>query len=204
MRSRPNWVVLGLGALIVIVLFSYPQWRTVLNRRSVTPGGAYGGVSQPQQDILVQMRRTQGANPDLAYQALLTSVPAPTSDAPTPDGTQMQAIAGGDFVTLDAVHTATGHVTLYRLSDNSSMLRFDNFTVSNGPDLKVYLCAATNPQTAADVQTGKLQFQVGALKGTIGAQNYAAIPSDLDLSRYKSVVIFSESLQAVYSSAALN
>jgi len=206
MRYRPNWTLLGLGALIIIGLFTYPRWRTLLNRRSTTSSSAYSDVSAAQQDILLQMRRTPNANPDVAYPFLLTSVPAPTSDAPTPDGAQMVAIASGDFVTLDAVHTATGHATLYRLNDGSAMARFDNFTVSNGPNLNVYLSKTANPLTAADLHgSDNSQFLLGPLKGTTGAQNYPSIPPDFQtLNQYKSVVIFSDSLQTVYSSAPLN
>jgi len=204
MRIRPNWLLLGVGALLVAALFLYPQWRTLLNRRNASTGGLYSAVSSEQRAVLIGMQRTPNANPDQAYQALLITVVAPTSDAPTPDGTTMQLIKEGDFTTIDAVHTATGHAALYRKADNSALLRLDNFTVSNGPNLEVYLSAAANPQTVDDFKTNKLQFAVGALKGTTGAQNYDTIPPDLDLTRYKSVVIFSDSLQAIYSSAALN
>ncbi len=204
MKNRPPWLLLGLGALVVLVLFTYPTWRKFLPTRTGSGSTTdFSQASAAQRDLLLQMRRTPGADPATVYQSMLTVVPAPTSDVPTPDSVQAQPIKSGDFLTIDPIHTASGHVTLYRLTDNSLLLRFDDFSVTNGPSLNVYLCAAESPLTAADLATGKLQLLVAPLKGSTGAQNYTRIPPELDLSRYKSVVIFSETLQAIYSSAPL-
>src|SRR5579859_1907119 len=138
MKSRPPWLLLGLGALVVLALFTYPTWRKVLTFRGGGSSTDYSGASSAQQDLLLQMRRTPGADPQTVYQSMLTVVPAPTSDAPTPDPSQAQPIKSGNFVTIDAIHTATGKAILYRLTDNSLLLRFDGFSVTNGPALSVY------------------------------------------------------------------
>ncbi len=207
MKSRPRWLLIALGALVVVALFTYPTWRDALKTWLASRGGIstdFANVSAEQRDLLLQMRRTPDANPQAVYQAMLITVPAPTSDAATPDPALAQPIRSGDFITIDPIHTASGHATLYRLNDNSLLLRFDDFTVTNGPGLSVYLSANPAPLTIDDLQTGKLQLLLGSLKGTSGPQNYTRIPPELDLTRYKSVVIVSDSLKAIYSSAPLN
>jgi len=68
----------------------------------------------------------------------------------------------------------------------------------------VYLSTAVLPKTAAELQTGQSQISLGPLRGTIGSQNYTRVPLGLDLTRWKSVVIYSEDLKTVYSSATLS
>ena len=205
MRNRPRWLLLGLGALIVLALFTYPTWRKFFSARSATSVD-FANISDDQRSLLLQLRRTPSAVPQIAqtvYAAMIITVPAPTGEVPTPDTTSAQPIRSGDFVAIDSIHNGKGTATLYRLTDNSLLLRFDPFTIVNGPDLTVYLSASAAPLTAADLATGQLQLKIGALKGTNGPQNYTRLPPELDLTRYKSVVIYSESLKMVYSSAPL-
>src|SRR5579859_5898334 len=159
MKNRPRWFLISLGALIVAGLFTYPTWRSALKNYLASRGSSsdFSNVSPEQRDLLLQMRHTPNANPQAVYQAMLVTVPAPTSDAPTPDPALAQPIRSGGFVTIDPIHTASGHATLYRMNDNSLLLRFDDFTVTNGPGLSVYLSANPAPLTIDDLQTGKLQ-----------------------------------------------
>jgi hypothetical protein len=205
MRNRPRWFLLTLGALIVLTLFTFPTWRKFFSARPASSAD-FANISDNQRSLLLQLRRTPSAVPQIAqtvYAAMIVTVLAPTSDAATPDSTNAQPIRSGDFITIDPIHTAQGTATLYRLTDNSLLLRFDNFSVTNGPGLTVYLSAAAAPLTADDLATGQVQLKLGALKGTSGSQNYTRLPPELDLTRYKSVVIYSESLKTVYSSAVL-
>jgi hypothetical protein len=201
MRYRPNWGLLLLGALIVGALFTYPIWRTFIVVR--TSGLDFSDLNQNQQNALIQIRRTQGANAQAtSYYALKTIIPAPTQDYPTP-GSVSQAVKAGQFIQIDAIHSGSGRATIYRNSaDNSLTLRLDEFTVINGPGLRVYLCVTPTPKTAAEVKSGDY-FLVSTLKGTIGNQNYE-LPPELQLARYRSVVVFSEEFGVVYTSAALN
>ncbi len=132
---------------------------------------------------------------------MLTVVPAPTAEQPTPVLRDAQAIRFGQFSDLDALRLAKGDVTLYRSADGSLLLRFDNFAGTNAPDLGVYLSGNEAPKLATDLDvTGASRFPVGPLKGSKGNQQFN-IPKDLQLARYKSVVIYSDSLQLVYAYA---
>ena len=108
-------------------------------------------------------------------------------------------IARGSFADADAVHKGTGDALLYRLPDGRHVLRFEDFRVTNGPDLHVYLAARPGVRKAADV-TDDGFHDLGALKGSIGNQNYE-LPADLDPGEWRSVVIWCELFGVLFSPA---
>ena len=109
-------------------------------------------------------------------------------------------IARGSFRDADAVHRGAGAATLYRLADDRHLLRLENFRVTNGPKLVVYLAVHPDPQSAADVLEGFVSL--GELKGNVGSQNYA-VPDGIDVSGYRSTVIWCELFDVLFSSAPL-
>jgi hypothetical protein len=133
---------------------------------------------------------------------MLTEVPVPTQEQPASIPKGAQVILTNDFEKLDALRLAEGKVTLYRLIDDSILMRFSPFKVTNGPQLSVILSPSEAPKTVQDLGGLVPDFTVGALKGSTGDQDYT-IPKELSLARYNSVVIFSEGLQVVYSFAPL-
>jgi hypothetical protein len=205
MKYRPRWSLLGIGAIIVVVLFTYPQWHTFLQRR--TGGGLYPNASDAQREVLGKMNKIDPSSvpnaAPTAYVSMLTVVPAPTKEEPTPDLPDAQIILSGSFADLDALRTASGDISLYRSADGSLLLRFDNFSVANAPQLTVYLCGNAQPQLSTDLDIpGASRFPVGPLKGTKGNQQYS-LPRELTVSRYKSVVIYSDGLGLIYAFAEL-
>jgi hypothetical protein len=82
-----------------------------------------------------------------------------------------------------------------------SILRFTDFKVTNGPDLKVWMVKAENIERAADV-TASEWLTLGPLKGNIGDQNYV-LPEGMDISAFKSVVIWCEQFGVLFASAML-
>jgi Electron transfer DM13 len=90
---------------------------------------------------------------------------------------------------------------VYRLNDDSRVLRLENFRSTNGPNLYVYLSGDASPRNSAQLHENGA-FEVGRLKGNIGNQNYA-LPSGVDLSKFKSVVIYCKQFHVVFGSAEL-
>lgn len=183
---------------MVVALFTYPVWRGWL--RPPQAQRAFALASDAQREVLLRDRDRDSAA--TAYAALLVTVPAPTG-VPTAPG--LDALLGGRFTEIDAVHRAEGRVRIYRLTDSSVILRLeDNFAVTNAPDLALYLSGNVEPLTPADLTTGDVSaFQVGRLVGSSGEQQFT-IPSQLRLERYRTVVIVSEALNKVYSVAPLS
>jgi hypothetical protein len=78
-------------------------------------------------------------------------------------------------------------------------LRFEDFSVTNGPDLHVLL--AVDPAPASREDLGDY-VDLGSLKGNLGSQNYE-IPPGTDLSQFKSVVIYCVPFHVVFATATL-
>lgn len=111
-------------------------------------------------------------------------------------------LASGNFVDADAIHKGTGVAEIYEGADGKRIVNFSNFEVTNGPDLEVWLVAHENPMDASTVKNSDY-IALGALKGNVGNQNYQ-IPESVDLSKYKSVVIWCEQFGVLFSTAALS
>src|SRR2546428_8220412 len=73
-----------------------------------------------------------------------------------------------------------------------AFLRFQDFEVTNGPDLHVYMTSGGNISTGMDL---------GKLKGSIGDQNYAL--NGVDLKNYDTVVIYSQPFHIYFAQAKL-
>ena len=110
------------------------------------------------------------------------------------------AILSGQFRGADEFHQGSGTATIYQLEDGSSVLRFEDFDVTNGPDLHVLLVPHPDPSARDDI-TGYIDL--GSLKGNIGNQNYP-IPADIeDVAAFGSVVIYCEPFHVLFASASL-
>lgn len=128
------------------------------------------------------------------------AAPSSESDAAEPAGPI--ALRSGEFGDIDAVHKGEGTAALYELQDGRRVLRLDDFKVTNGPDLYVYLSADPAPRDSDELHEGKA-FEVAKLKGNIGNQNYE-LPADLDLSGFNSVVIYCKPFRVIFSTAELS
>src|SRR5215475_3671515 len=98
MKYRPRWSLLILGAIIVALLFTFPAWRRIFTGRASQ--GAFPAASEAQKLILAGMNQTPGSPAATAYIAMLTVVPAPTNEQPTPELPSAQVILTGDFAQL--------------------------------------------------------------------------------------------------------
>ena len=79
------------------------------------------------------------------------------------------------------------------LTNNQYMLKLENFSTSNGPDLKVYLSMASSPSGF---------ISLGDLKSTNGNQVYE-ISGTPDFTKHKFVLIHCERYNHLYGSAEL-
>lgn len=127
--------------------------------------------------------------------------PDQTVDEGMAMASEPQVLERGKFRDADSVHRGSGDALLYRLADGSHLLRLENFKVTNGPDLVVYLAKHSDPSSPAQVTSGFLSL--GKLKGNIGNQNYL-IPAGTDLSEFNSAVIWCELFGVLFSTAPLS
>ena len=151
---------------------------------------------------------TATATPTPSPAPTATSVPTATpTPSPTPTPTPTPTPAGavklkvGEFMDQDSIHRGSGTAIIYRGPDGSLLLRLENFSVTNGPDLHVYLSPHHNPDRGGQVRaTGYVDL--GELKGNRGNQNYP-IPAGVDVGIQQSVVIYCVPFSVVFSVAML-
>lgn len=135
-----------------------------------------------------------------ATQAMSTAMAEPTNmiEEAMPEA-EMQLLAQGSFYNI--IHVGSGQALFYQLSDGSRILRLQDFEVDNGPELHVYLVPIDPvPSSIGTEIPGAVDL--GFLKGNIGDQNYE-IPADLDLSQFKSVVIWCQPFRVPFIAAPL-
>jgi hypothetical protein len=126
------------------------------------------------------------------------SVEAQPTNETAATGTE-QILLQGSFYNVE--HLGSGEAVVYQLADGSRILRLQNFSVENGPDLYVYLVPIDPVPSGSGSEIADFH-SLGRLKGNIGDQNYD-IPADLDLSQYKSVVIWCQAFAVPFSAAPL-
>ncbi len=99
--------------------------------------------------------------------------------------------ANGSFIGYGS-EKVSGQAKIF-LTNDQYMLKLENFSTTNGPDLKVYLSKAASP----------LDFiSLGDLKSTNGNQVYQ-ISGTPDFSKYRFVLIHCERFNHLYGSAEL-
>lgn len=129
-----------------------------------------------------------------AMEALGQKMPDTVADEPMASEPTMAV--SGMFKDADSFHRGSGTATVYVLPDKNRVLRFEGFSVTNGPALSVYLVRGAD----GDVDSGFLDL--GKLKGNKGDQNYE-ISADIDLASYKSVIIWCVPFGVTFATATL-
>lgn len=108
-------------------------------------------------------------------------------------------LAKGTFTDVDGFHKGSG-TALVASVGSDRVLRLEDFRVTNGPDLYVYLAAHPQPRSRPELEQGHISL--GRLKGNIGSQNYP-IPKSVRLDAYQSVVIYCRRFHVLFSTAML-
>ena len=108
-------------------------------------------------------------------------------------------LSSGSFHSV--AHETKGAASIHQLADGKRILRFTSFETSNGPDVHVYLIAASDASDSATVKKAGF-LELGSLKGNIGDQNYD-IPADVDLAKYHAVTIWCKRFSVNFATAPL-
>ncbi len=112
--------------------------------------------------------------------------------------THAQKLLTGSFKGI--AHQTAGQAMIYEL-DGRRVLRFTQFSTSDGPDVHVYLVAA--PDASSDDVVRHAGFiNLGKMKGNQGDQNYD-LPSNADLSMYRSVSLWCERFNVNFGACTL-
>jgi hypothetical protein len=94
-----------------------------------------------------------------------------------------------------------GTAKIYDVGNGTRILRLENFFVTVNSDLEIRLSELTAPKSTPEVE--KAAFKVVApLKATVGSMNYE-VPKDIDISKYRSIVIWCEITRNAYAAATI-
>ena len=202
--NAQRWIAVGMVALLVLCLASSGVWLPFFAEDvTPTPTATLFAVATTE--------REETPMPTLPFGVTITV--QPTLDPVVVElmretgleslgvGDEPFITMAGDFTVIDPMHRAEGTASIYQIGDVKRALRLDPFTVANGPDLHVILSQHPEPRTSAETLLPS-HVDLGPLKGITGAQNYD-IPDGVSMSMHKSVVIYSLSLNLVFSTATL-
>lgn len=188
------WRHKALSAAVAIVLvvvaipagnyFLSPLWeRSFLEEQSplALAGGATPGSPRP--------TPTQPGGTEAPGEAPTPAATPSVSPAFEPRVTHRGEISGADDF-----HFGRGTALLIETDTGQYTLRFEEFSVRNGPDLFVYL---TPDKDSADGA-----INLGDLKATDGAFNYD-VPDGTDVSQFKYAVVWCREFDVLFASAPL-
>jgi hypothetical protein len=190
-KTVSPWQYLGLVIILGILLAAVGWWL-------ISPIFIDKEVNEPLPITNVEEPSSEPVAEATPATSVSENQPEPTAEPATSDSSQV--LAQGSFYSLS--YNGAGDALVYQLADSSRILRLQDFTVDNGPDLFVYLVPVDPvPNTSGTEIEG--YYNLGRLKGNIGDQNYD-IPADLDLSQYQSVVIWCEAFSVPFIASPLN
>jgi hypothetical protein len=148
------------------------------------PIGWYLGSPLFIRTSLVEPPPVAGASP------LPTAAPSP--GATTTGGSEARS---GSFMGADEFHFGSGTAVLFEAAPGEWVVRFEDFSVRNGPDLYVYLSPSADGYVDGAVE-------LGTLKATDGSFN-TDVPAGTDVESMRSVVIWCKQFAVQFAVATL-
>ncbi len=123
-----------------------------------------------------------------------------SEDIPIEMKAASRQVRAGNFTEIDFIHKGSGVAKILESEGGHKLLRFEDFEVTNGPDLYVYLTKNSKP--AKDLKSLGDFVNLGRLKGNVGDQNYE-IAGSQNIDGYNTVVIWCRQFGALFSYAAM-
>lgn len=204
--NAQRWLAVGLLALLLLCAVTSNVWMPYLrddDEPTPTPPPAGAVVAPGLVGVTVTPSATFVGEPTVqpTLDPVVVELMRVTGIEMLGVGDEPYVIMAGDFTVIDTMHRAEGTASIYQIGEAKRALRLDPFTVTSGPDLHVLLSQHPEPRTSAEALL-PVHIDLGSLKVRSGAQNYD-IPEGVPVSTYKSVVIYSMSLNLVFSTATL-
>lgn len=206
-RRNPKLYILLAFLVAAAVALTYPLWSPYFINDIVDEAfpsldnaerESVREMPEAQRDALLEMSEEQPEMAADTARAMMADDTVMEDDMPAAEAIEPVLLSSGGWIEIDPIHRAEGSASVWQLG-KQRVLRFEDFRVTNGPRLHVLLVPSVPTSIFADVGD---YIDLGPLKGNIGNQNYE-IPADLDLSEYRSAVIYCVPFGVVFSSAEL-
>jgi len=147
-------------------------------------------MDDSKRDLLVEQMSTEVQEMIMEKASTVIIPISQTMPEPMEPENSVVLVKSGMFVGL-AGHNAEGIAKIIQVND-MTFLRFEDFEVTNGPDLRVYITLE------GDVKNG---IHLEKLKGSKGDQNYSL--EGIDLDAFDSVVIYCQPFGVYFGEAKL-
>lgn len=206
-RRNPKLYILLVFLVVAAVALTYPLWSPYFINDVVDEAfpsldsaerDAVRDMPEGQREALLEMSEDQPEMAADTARAMMADDTVMEDDMPAAEATEPVLLSSGSWIEIDPIHRAEGSASVWQLG-KQRILRFEDFRVTNGPQLHVFLSKNVPTSIFAGLEE---DIDLGPLKGNIGNQNYE-IPADLDLSEYRSAVIYCVPFGVVFSSAEL-
>lgn len=192
--SRPAGALVGIGPVAVVaalVLWPYLRPATEVNE-------AFPPVDNSL--LVASSTSTSTSAPPSTAPSTSTTTPAPSATISTTTTTTVSPepleLRRAGFQGL-AGHRGSGDAAVYRLADQSILLRLEAVDIGSGPDLNVYLVPGDDQRSLAG------GFHVAALTAERGNQNYT-VPDGVDVSSGTwTVLVWCETFDVEVANATL-
>lgn len=183
--------IIAAAVVVPAAVYAVSPYFTETMIDEPSPIATSGQTDSPQGGAVVEdsmMEKDDGAMMEKEGDAMMEK-----DDGAMMEDAMTKELSGGFRGAGDGIHNASGKATVLHLEDGSAVLRFENFRVTNGPDLYVYLSTDRGASDFVDL---------GRLKASSGNQNYE-LPADIDLSKYDHVIIWCKAFSVYFGGAEL-
>ena len=187
----PNRVLVAIGLVVLLVVLAVVARRRRWDQLVRAHPRRTAAIVVPLLVVGLPIAWVLGS-PLFIRSELVEPGPAVGAEASDAVGT---LVSSGTVVGADEFHTGSGRVSIIELTPGSHVVRFEDFSVLNGPDLFVYL----SPDPAGYAPGA---VELGTLKATDGAFNYE-LPAGLDPTAFGSVVVWCKAFEVQFAHAAL-
>jgi Electron transfer DM13 len=165
----------------------------------LTPGGSAPAATSSTPQPAPSPAAVASSTPPAA--AASSTIPAAVASSTPAPASATVVLAEGTFTSQE--HATKGVARVLQLPDGSRIVRLENFSTSDGPDVHIWLSDRPAGSAQWKIYDDGRYLPLGKLKGTDGNQNYA-IPAGADLSGFNSVVVWCVRFTVAFGSAPVD